>query len=107
MHDFGFYRLELVRARFIGGFGQIFWLTPEELCERNPFSPAEEARIVEHMNKDHAGAFAHMTGMDSEGFDGILSGKKRRFTFDRPIHTMEEARQTLISMLKRAAAPTL
>jgi heme iron utilization protein len=106
-HDFGFYRLELVRARFIGGFGQIFWLTRDELCMRNPFSPAEEAGIVGHMNKDHKGAFAHMTGMDSEGFDTIESGKKRRFTFDRPVRTMEEARQTLISMLRRAVVPTL
>ena len=107
MHDFSFYRLELVRARFIGGFGQIFWLTRDELCLRNPFSPAEEAGIVGHMNKDHPAAFGHITGIDAEGLDGIQSGKKRRFTFDRPVRTMEEARQTLISMLQRAVVPTL
>src|SRR5882672_7346077 len=92
-HDFSFYRLELVRARFIGGFGQIYWLTREELCLKNPFSAQDEARIVQHMNMDHDAALAHMagtdseelltmTGIDAEGFDAIQSGKKRRFTFD-------------------------
>ena len=118
MHDFGFYRLELVRARFIGGFGQIFWLTREELCMKNPFSSKEEARIVQHMNMDHAGALSNlagtgsadplaMTGIDAEGFDGIQSGKKRRFTFDRPVRTIEDARQTLTSMSRRPVAQTL
>ena len=117
-HDFGFYRLQLVRARFIGGFGQIFWLTPEELCLRNPFSSQEESAIVRHMNKDHATALAlmagsdtegpiTMTGIDAEGLDAIQSGRKRRFTFDRPVRTMEEARQMLISMSRRPVAETL
>jgi putative heme iron utilization protein len=114
-HDFSFYRLDLVRARFIGGFGQIFWLTPEELCLRNPFSSQEESSIVRHMNKDHAATLATMagpnssglvtmTGIDAEGFDAIQSGKKRRFTFDRPVRTVEEARQMLISMSRRSVA---
>ena len=120
-HDFGFYRLEPVRARFIGGFGQIYWLTPEELCLKNPFSSLEEARIIQHMNRDHAAALAHyattrnaadtgeltMTGIDSEGFDGIQGGKKQRFFFDQPVRTMEEARQTLASMARRPVAKSL
>ena len=114
-HDFSFYRLNLVRARFIGGFGQIFWLTPEELCLRNPFSSQEESSIVRHMNRDHAAALATMagsdasalvtmTGIDAEGFDAIQSGRKRRFTFDRPVRSTEEARQMLISMSRRSVA---
>jgi hypothetical protein len=117
-HEFGFYRLVLVRARFIGGFGQIFWLTPEELCLRNPFSSQEESNIVRHMNKDHAAALTHiagsdgtelvtMTGIDAEGFDAIQSGKKRRFAFEGAVHTTEEARQTLISMSRRTIAQSL
>jgi putative heme iron utilization protein len=117
-HDFSFYRLALVRSRFIGGFGQIFWLTPEELCLKNPFSSQEESAIVGHMNKDHAAALAlmagsdaaarlTMTGIDAEGFDAIQSGRKRRFTFERPVRTMEEARQMLISMSRRPVAQSL
>src|SRR6476646_893255 len=33
-HDFTFFRLELVRIRFIGGFGQIFWLDPAEFTAK-------------------------------------------------------------------------
>jgi len=113
-HDFSFYRLEFVKARFIGGFGQIYWLSRDELCLRNPFSSMDEARIIQHMNMDHAAALSHiagnastepltMTGIDAEGFDGIQSGRKRRFYFERPIRTMEEARQILTSMSRPAA----
>jgi hypothetical protein len=30
MHDFSFYRIEPVRIRFIGGFGKIHWVEPEQ-----------------------------------------------------------------------------
>jgi putative heme iron utilization protein len=117
-HDFSFFRLMLVRARFIGGFGQIYWLAPEDLRLRNPFSSQEEASIVRHVNKDHAAALLHiagsngaepvtMTGIDAEGFDAIQSGKKRRFAFGSTIHTMEEARQMLVSMSRRPTAQSL
>jgi heme iron utilization protein len=107
-HDFTFFRLELVRIRFIGGFGQIFWLDPAEFTAKNPFSPVQELQIVQHMNNDHAGALkrycggvaATMVGIDSDGFDVLKSGKKVRFTFETPIHTMNDARQALIAMAK-------
>jgi heme iron utilization protein len=105
-HDFTFFRLELVRIRFIGGFGQIFWLDPAEFTAKNPFSPAQELQIVQHMNNDHAGALkrycggvaATMVGIDSHGFDVLKSGRKVRFTFETPIYTMNDARQALIAM---------
>jgi putative heme iron utilization protein len=105
-HDFTFYRLELVRIRFIGGFGQIFWLDSGEFVVKNPFSPAQELQILQHMNDDHAdtvarycgGVAATMIGIDSDGFDVLLSNKKLRFTFETPIHSLNDARQALISM---------
>jgi putative heme iron utilization protein len=111
-HDFRFFRLELVRARFIGGFGQIFWLTRDELCVKNPFSQPDEARIIHHMNEDHAEALTYyakaakpdhvrMTGIDAEGFDILQDNKKRRFPFDHPVRSMEDARQTLAAMSRR------
>src|SRR5215831_9030988 len=83
-HDFAFFRLELVRIRFIGGFGQIFWIDPTEFTAKNPFSPVQELQIVQHMNNDHAGALkrycggvaATMVGIDSDGFDVLKSGRK-------------------------------
>ena len=110
-HDFQFFRIDLVRIRFIGGFGQIFWVEPPEFLTANPFSAPQESRIIQHMNDDHRNALMHyaggkpavMTGIDGEGFDVLQSDKKLRFHFDTPISTMEEARQTLVAMAKRPA----
>lgn len=109
-HDFAFFRLEPVRVRFIGGFGQIYWLEPSEFMVRNPFSLQQEMRIVDHMNQDHAESLAHyalgqaavMTGIDCEGFDMLVLDKKVRLDFDSPIHTMDEARQALVAMTKKS-----
>jgi putative heme iron utilization protein len=110
-HSFQFFRIDLVRVRFIGGFGQIFWVEPGEFLTANPFSALQESRIIQHMNDDHRDALMHytggkpgvMVGIDGEGFDVLQSGNKMRFDFDAPIATMEEARQALIAMLKRPA----
>jgi len=110
-HDFAFFRLELVRVRFIGGFGQIYWVEPDEFVTQNPFSFQQELRIIEHMNKDHAdalrqyadGASAVMTGIDAEGFDLLVSDKKVRLEFDTPVQDMQQARQALIALAKRPA----
>jgi len=110
-HDFEFFQLELVRLRFIGGFGQIYWIEPNEFLAENPFSPSQEARILEHMNNDHRPALQRyaggdsvvMVGIDSGGFDVLKSNKKIRFFFEAPVSNMEEARQALVAMAKRPA----
>ncbi|MEN3331247.1 MAG: hypothetical protein V7641_612 [Blastocatellia bacterium] len=113
-HDFSFYRIGLQRARFIGGFGQIYWIEPGAMLNRNPFRQAE-GRIVEHMNQDHQQALFHycevlcgvkanavtMTGIDGEGFDMLADQRKLRIDFDSAIHTVEEARAILVSLAKR------
>ena len=112
-HDFSFYRLGLRRARFIGGFGQIFWIEPDVMRIKNPFRETERG-IVEHMNRDHQNALFHyctlfgesgaesvaMTGIDSEGFDLLVDKRKLRIDFDSPIHTSEEARARLVSLAR-------
>jgi heme oxygenase (biliverdin-IX-beta and delta-forming) len=112
-HDFSFYRIRLRRARFIGGFGQIFWLEPEPMLVKNPFRETE-AGIVEHMNRDHSKALFHyckmsghanvkavtMTGIDSEGFDMLADKRKLRIDFDSPIRTSEEARANLVKLAR-------
>jgi putative heme iron utilization protein len=110
-HDFEFFRLELVRVRFIGGFGQIFWVEPSTFMATNPFSRAEENRIVQHMNKDHSDALSRyigggpgqMAGIDGEGFDVLRAGKKIRIPFTAPVTNMEQARQALVEMARRPA----
>jgi putative heme iron utilization protein len=108
-HDFAFFTLDLVRVRFIGGFGKIYWVEPQEFVIANPFSAVQESRILDHMNQDHADALKHyaggtearMIGIDAEGFDVLTASGKRRITFDNPVHTVEEARQALVAMARR------
>lgn len=112
-HDFSFYCIHLQRARFIGGFGQIFWVEADEMRLPNPFRQAETG-IVKHMNDDHEKALRHycsalkgievqtvaMTGIDGEGFDLLADGRKLRIDFDSPISTVEEARATLAKLAR-------
>ena len=108
-HDFAFYRIDLVQIRFIGGFGQIHWVKPAEFLIDNPFSEVQEARILDHMNTDHAPVLSRyagvnhaiMTGIDAEGFDMIGDGRKLRVHFEKPVNNMEEARAALVAMSKR------
>ena len=108
-HDFGVYRIDLVRLRFIGGFGQIYWIEPNEFLSVNPFSGSQEARILDHMNNDHAAALRHyaggkdavMTGIDAEGFDIMSDGRKLRIHFEVPVRNMDEAREALVAMSRR------
>jgi putative heme iron utilization protein len=113
-HDFSFYRIGLRRARFIGGFGEIYWIEPDAILVKNPFRETERG-IIEHMNQDHQQALFHyckvfgragveavtMTGIDGEGFDLFADKRKLRIDFDSPIHTTEEARATLVSLAQR------
>lgn len=113
-HDFSFYRLGLRRARFIGGFGEIYWIEPDKMLLKNPFRETERG-IIEHMNADHEQALLHyckvfgaagvetvtMSGIDSEGFDLFADQRKLRIDFDSPIHTTDEARAALVSLARR------
>lgn len=112
-HDFSFYRISLRRARFIGGFGEIYWIEPDAMLARNPFRETEKG-IVDHMNQDHQKALIHyckvlkgidasvvsMTGIDSEGFDMLAGKEKLRIDFDSPISTPEEARRNLVRLAR-------
>ncbi len=112
-HDFSFYRISLRRARFIGGFGQIYWIERGEMLIKNPFRETEKS-IIEHMNEDHREALFHyskalagveaevvtMTGIDSEGFDMLADKRKVRIDFDSSIYTTEEARANLIRLAR-------
>jgi heme oxygenase (biliverdin-IX-beta and delta-forming) len=110
-HAFDFFRLEPVRIRFIGGFGQIFWMDPREFSRPNPFSGVEEARIIQHMNQDHADVLRRlvgtesieMVGVDGEGFDILKGDIKIRIPFATPVSNMEDARRAFVEMARRDA----
>jgi len=117
-HDFAFYAISCLRVRYIGGFGRITWIEPEEILQDNPFA-LSEADILDHMNTDHQQALhvycqafkgimkpqqASMVAIDAAGFEVLADGKLLRFSFAAPIATPDDARQVLIDMVKRARA---
>jgi heme iron utilization protein len=119
--DFGFWRLKVEGAHYIGGFGRIFDLEPGELLL--PLDGTEslleaEPGIVEHMNEDHADALElyatalgdagpgswRMTGIDPEGFDIVLDRQARRILFAQQVATPAEARGELVRLATEARA---
>ena len=58
-HDFKFWQLNVEHIRFIGGFGEIFWLEPNEWLVSAPEWDHKAALgMITHMNEDHADACA-------------------------------------------------
>ena len=113
VHDFDFYRLELVRARYIAGFGKIHWIAPEKILLPNTFSVDQEQGMLNHMNQDHVQAMKkycatakveigehepQLVGIDSEGFHLRVSERIIRFCFNSPANTTEEIRARLVEM---------
>lgn len=117
--DFHFYRLNVERAYFVGGFGKIYTIEANELildeAQANKLASAE-ADIIEHMNSDHSDAIQNyarhagaedgeswsMTGIDPEGFDLRARGLGVRVPFDKPILSAQDARVALVELAKQA-----
>ncbi len=113
-HGFQFWRLHPCRMRFIGGFGAIHWLAPEHVLARNPFSAADEAGMVAHMNADHVAAMRkycapyltddpsnkvpQFAGCDAHGFHLVIADQVVRIPFDSPVATPTEVRQALVAL---------
>ncbi len=113
-HGFDFYRLKPRKIRFIGGFGRIHWLQPEDFLLGNPFSLEDEKRIIEHMNADHAAAIRHycdmhgialaddalpvMVGVDAEGIHLKSGMALHRITFPEPVADTGSVRKVLVEM---------
>jgi putative heme iron utilization protein len=116
-HGFAFFRLEPVRLRYIGGFGDIRWIEPAAFTLANPFAVAQETAIVEHMNADHQAAMrgylrhfkglpcgddqeVTLAGIDAEGIDLLVERRLLRLAFDQPVGSPMEARQRLVDMAR-------
>lgn len=117
-HDFSFYRMTLVSVRFIGGFGRIHWIEPQDFHWDNPFHGKGEDYIINHMNEDHQKDLevycqhyqqidtsekeVRMVGIDQQGFDVFVEDRQVRFTFDEPVTDAKQAREKLVAMSKMA-----
>ncbi|KYG03690.1 hypothetical protein BE21_50415 [Sorangium cellulosum] len=120
--DFSFYRLDPVSIRCVGGFGRMSWVDAADYAaaEPDPLAP-DAARILEHMNTDHADAVlayakvlagikdatgATMTSVDRYGFelDVITPAgpKAARLAFDAPVSTSDEVRKAMVALVREA-----
>tara|TARA_R110002074_G_scaffold402070_1_gene603124 strand:- start:44928 stop:45641 length:714 start_codon:yes stop_codon:yes gene_type:complete len=115
-HDFSFYCINPVRIRFIGGFGQIYWVEKDDFLLANPFSFDEEKKMFEHMNVDHMEAIKHycdlynidylesdlpeMVGIDSEGFHLRVGARVHRIGFTETVTSAGAVRKVLVDMAK-------
>lgn len=59
-HDFKFYRIHVEHVRYIGGFGQIYWLPVEHFLLDEPQWQSQEKYAIDHMNEDHVDAMQLM-----------------------------------------------
>ncbi|HTT60765.1 MAG TPA: DUF2470 domain-containing protein [Bryobacteraceae bacterium] len=118
--DFAFYRLQPAGVYFIGGFGVMGWVAPEEYLNSQPDPLAEQAGgILRHMNEDHGEALvllagaagesaedARMTAVDRLGFHLRLRSGDRvhgmRIAFPREVRTSGEVRAVLVEMVRAA-----
>lgn len=117
--DFGFFRMKVERAHYVGGFARAIWfdakhiLTPAKIG--STISEMEES-VVQHMNTDHLDAVQayaggllgrkpgdwKMTGCDSDGVDLRADGRYGRVDFHNTVVDSKTCRKMLIQMTDEA-----
>jgi putative heme iron utilization protein len=118
MHDFSFYRITVRAVRYIGGFGNIHWVTAEEYSVPPYPLIEQEEGVIAHMNADHRDSMqcycshfhrldaeeVEMLGIDCDGFDVRADGAVLRFDFSEPVLDAQQARKALVEMSRVAKA---
>lgn len=120
--DFGWWRLQVRRARHVGGFGTMGWVDSDEYRDAPPDPVIPRAvGIREHMNRDHAEAcllyarnlagiddalYATLADVDRHGMtlrvDTSRGLRIARVAFDRPVGAAREVRAAAVALLRRA-----
>lgn len=117
--DFAFWRMNVERAHYIGGFGRIVDLKREQLLDDLKGAEAlvgAESDIVAHMNDDHADAVQlyatrlggaapgawRMTGVDPAGFDLVDGVRGVRLPFATRVTSPAQARAEFVRLASAA-----
>lgn len=112
--DFSFHFIAPHQLRFIGGFGDIRWLSAGDYAPPASSLADEEAAAIAHLNQNHAhelracveivhqrpAAEVAMTGLDCDGFDVRVDGDLLRIDFDSSVINAEAARAALLAMAR-------
>ena len=117
--DFHLYRMRVMRAHLVAGFGRIDWVEASELrfpSDAMGWLRAAEPDILQHMNADHAetldlyakqllglgGEGWQLTGIDPEGGDLRRLGQVGRLDFPRPVTDLGDVRQIFAALAQSA-----
>jgi len=117
--DFHFYRMDLARAHFVGGFARAVWFRGHELlidAQTAKELADSETDILNHMNSDHSAAIQlyatillgrqgqgwRMTAIDATGADLMLEGRIARLPFPQSAGTPELVRRQLVQLARQA-----
>ncbi len=124
-HDFSLFQIRVSHIRYIGGFGEIYWLEGSDVADPAAVAALDPvathaAGICSHMNEDHADALiayaaafagveaerAEMIHVDSRGFDMVAvkegTHKHIRIDFESAVTTTDEVRAAMVDMVRRA-----
>jgi len=117
--DFGFFRMKVEKAHFVGGFARANWIPARRLMTPGPVAKAlaeAERPVLEHMNDDHADAIDlcaqvllgrkgegwRMIGVDADGTDLRLGGRVARLAFAEPVTDRAGVRRALVALVEDA-----
>ena len=117
--DFDFYRMQVERVHYVGGFAAAIWLKGRRttLAAADCKAIADmEAAALEHMNRDHAVAVAdygtrllgkrgkhwRMIGLDPEGCDLACGHGVHRLDFETRITDAGAMRAELVQLAEKA-----
>ena len=124
-HDFVFWRCAPLKIRWIGGFGEIRWVSGGDYKDARFDPVAYSGRaILDHMNADHQDALSEllqgyagvavppqqcrMSGVDTAGFQISYRAEpglsRVRLLFPAPAQTPAQVRDAIIDMLKKTRA---
>lgn len=116
--DFGFFRMTVERAHWVGGFARAVWFEAKQILTSKKTADGMaviEAGVVQHMNADHADAVRayadsllrrrpgnwRMTGCDSDGADLMADGRYARLEYDNPVTDSKTCRDTLVALARK------
>ncbi len=114
VHGFHFYLFKSLRARWIGGFGEIAWLNEHHWQAVAPQWTKNETSMINHMNEDHRNVIcsalnarygvkdplAEMLALCTDGYYSLSSGERYFIGFDQPCYTEKEVRDALVHQAK-------
>ncbi|MRX27582.1 HugZ family protein [Kangiella sp. HZ709] len=118
-HDFNFFILRCHKVRYIGGFGEIHWISKQDWLLDEPDWLEAEDGMITHMNDDHKDAMqlilkdqlgveakdVEMLAVNPDGFFVKADEQKPLFiSFSKIARTGGSIRKALVDMTNKARA---